>query len=296
MKDVEASTYLSVNVKDDPMAACMDLHPLERWYVEHGRHDLPWRHTQDPWHILVSEVMLHQTQVHRVLGYWELFISRWPTPQAFADAPLPDILRSWKGLGYPRRARNLQASASTIARTGWPEDEQGLLALPGVGTYTARAMRIIAWNDPDCLLPRDVNITRIFQRLSGSTSLVEPVGWQGTRRDLVYALFDLGSLICRARTPLCQHCPVQAACYASTRENSFQDKPTHRQAPFHGSFRELRSAVLQICIAEPSISKDTLKYLCSPLLGRVPEQDELDRALHSLVTDGLLDMMEEEAT
>ena len=108
---------------------------LARWYVAGGRHDLPWRHTRDPWAVLVSEVMLQQTQVSRALPRWGPFMQRWPTPHSLAAAPLVDLLRAWQGLGYPRRALDLQRSAALISAAGWPRDERALRALPGVGEY-----------------------------------------------------------------------------------------------------------------------------------------------------------------
>src|SRR5580700_3125367 len=111
---------------------------LARWYEVHGRHDLPWRATADPWAILVSEVMLQQTQVARVSGRWESFLARWPTPGTCAAVPLADVLREWQGLGYPRRARALHDTARLVSAAGWPDTESGLRSLPGVGAYTAR--------------------------------------------------------------------------------------------------------------------------------------------------------------
>ena len=108
--------------------------------------DLPWRRTRDPWAILVSEVMLQQTQVQRVIPRWQSFLSRFPTTAACAGAPLANVLCEWQGLGYPRRARNLHATAREVERRGgFPRDLDGLLALPGVGSYTARALLAFAY-------------------------------------------------------------------------------------------------------------------------------------------------------
>lgn len=268
----------------------MDALPLAAWYRAHGRHDLPWRHTMDPWHILVSEFMLHQTQVSRVIEYWTPFVTQWPTPKTFAEAPLPDILRAWKGLGYPRRARNLQDAATHIWQQGWPENESGLLALPGIGTYTARAMRILAWNDGACQLPLDVNIARVFWRLTATAGEVETTGWSMSRRELVYALFDLGSLICRARTPLCPQCPLSSSCTAFGTGMDSAPLLRKRQAPYRGSFRELRSAVLALCLADSTLSIAALEKRSVHILGRAPERNEIERALRSLAADGLLQM------
>src|SRR5580692_3838372 len=136
---------------------------LARWYEGHGRHDLPWRATADPWAILVSEVMLQQTQVARVAGRWESFLARWPTPEACAAAPLPAVLREWQGLGYPRRARALHEVATAVAAGGWPDTEAGLRSLPGVGAYTARALLVLAFG-ASTIPPQDVNIARVTAR------------------------------------------------------------------------------------------------------------------------------------
>src|SRR5438445_11742976 len=106
---------------------------LATWYASYGRHRLPWRQTRDPWPVLVSEVMLQQTPVGRVLPRWGPFVERWPDAGTLAAASLGDVLRAWQGLGYPRRARDLRRCAGIIAANGWPPHEAGLLALPGVG-------------------------------------------------------------------------------------------------------------------------------------------------------------------
>src|SRR4051812_11590849 len=134
--------------------------PLEAWYAEHGRHDLPWRSTRDPWAVLVSEVMLQQTQVARVLVAWSPFMDRFPTPAAMAAAPLGEVIGAWDRLGYPRRARRLWEAAAVIAADGWPDD---LATLPGVGRYTAAAIRAQA-DDRD--VPAvEVNVRRVVQRV-----------------------------------------------------------------------------------------------------------------------------------
>src|SRR3954452_11737925 len=157
---------------------------LLAWYRQHGR-DLPWRHTRDPYAILVSEVMLQQTQVERVLPRSTTWLGRWPTPAALAAPPLGDVIREWQGLGYNRRAVSLHRAAQHVAAHGWPDD---LTILPGVGRYTADALRTSASGED--VLPVDVNTGRVQERTS------EP--FDGA---CAQALFDLGATICLARIP-----------------------------------------------------------------------------------------------
>jgi A/G-specific adenine glycosylase len=235
---------------------------LARWYELHGRHDLPWRATSDPWAILVSEVMLQQTQVARVAGRWESFMAGWPTPEACAAAPLAAVLREWQGLGYPRRARGLHDTARVVAAGGWPDTEAGLRTLPGVGAYTARALRVLAFGDAT-IPPQDVNITRVTARAAlgrephdiRQASIEEQLAAGRPRslspRDFTYSLFDAGALHCRAR-PLCHGCPLTARCASRSRlaaEPPARGRPSPR---YHGSTRELRGAVLRAMLADPA--------------------------------------------
>ena len=134
---------------------------LRSWFAENGR-DLPWRHTRDPYAILVSEVMLQQTQVSRVVPRWKEWLERWPTVEALAAASPADVIRAWQGLGYNRRGLNLWRAACVVAERGWPDD---LTELPGVGPYTAAAVGNFAFGRP--VLPVDVNIGRVLERTGG---------------------------------------------------------------------------------------------------------------------------------
>ncbi|MCW2967998.1 MAG: A/G-specific adenine glycosylase, partial [Solirubrobacteraceae bacterium] len=162
------------------------------WYARSGR-DLPWRHTRDPYAVLVSEVMLQQTQVARVIERWERWLERWPTPAALAQAPVADVLREWVGLGYNRRALRLREACAVVAAHGWPDD---LVELPGVGPYTAAAVRAFAFDEP--VVPVDTNVTRVFARAGAMSGPPE----------LGHALMDLGATICTARRPRCDACPL----------------------------------------------------------------------------------------
>ena len=131
---------------------------LLAWFREHGR-DLPWRHTRDPYAILVSEVMAQQTQLERVLPRWERWMERWPTVESLAAAPAADVIREWQGLGYNRRALAIHEAARQVAAHGWPDD---LTELPGVGRYTADAVACFAFERD--VLPVDVNVRRVSER------------------------------------------------------------------------------------------------------------------------------------
>jgi A/G-specific adenine glycosylase len=235
---------------------------LARWYAESGRHDLPWRATDDPWAILVSEVMLQQTQVARVARRWESFMTRWPDPESCATAPLDDVLREWQGLGYPRRARALHDTAIAVSARGWPATEAGLRALPGVGSYTARALRVLAFGAAD-IPPQDVNIARVTARAAlgkepgdiRTIALEAPLAAARPRalssRDFTYALFDVGALHCHAR-PLCDGCPLAGECASRSRLAVGPAPARHPSIRFKGSTRELRGAVLRTMLATPA--------------------------------------------
>lgn len=203
---------------------------LLAWYGHNSR-DLPWRRTTDPYAILVSEVMLQQTQVDRVVPRYLAWLERWPTPEALAAASPADVIREWQGLGYNRRALALHRAAQAIAAGGWPDD---LTELPGVGPYTAAAIRRFALGED--VLPRDVNVERVERRTGhrfGSTA--------------AQALMDLGATICLARVPRCARCPLAERCPS----RGTRDEPARKQGRFEGSFRQRRAAALRAVASEP---------------------------------------------
>jgi A/G-specific adenine glycosylase len=224
---------------------------LMAWFSHNGR-DLPWRKTRDPYAILVSEVMLQQTQVERVIPRWNAWLERWPTPAALAAASPADAIREWQGLGYNRRAVSLHRAAQVVAEVGWPDD---LTSLPGVGPYTAAAIRNQAHGEP--VLPVDTNVARIQERTGHAFG---PASLQ--------ALFDLGATVCLARVPRCEVCPLEDRCPARGRRYD----PLRKQSRFEGSFRQRRAALLRLVAAA-----------AQPL-------DTLDReAVDSLLRDGLVE-------
>lgn len=223
---------------------------LLAWFAEHGR-DLPWRRTQDPYAILVSEVMLQQTQVERVIPRYLAWLERWPTVAELAAAQAADVIRDWQGLGYNRRGLNLHRAAQKIAAEGWPED---LRELPGVGPYTAAAVGNFALGRD--VLPVDTNVSRIQERTGHRFS---PAAGQ--------ALMDLGATVCLARVPRCGICPLAPACPSRGRRY----EPVRKQSRFEGSFRQRRAQTLRLVVgSERALS-------------------ELDReAVQSLAQDGLV--------
>jgi len=197
---------------------------LLAWFASHRR-ELPWRETRDPYAILVSEVMLQQTQVSRVLPRYIRWLERWPTASDLAAVSTAEVIVEWQGLGYNRRAVNLQRAARAVAERGWPED---LTELPGIGPYTAAAVGNFAFGRD--VLPIDTNIRRVRERTG-----------ENFDSSCAQALFDLGATVCLGRVPRCEACPLASACPSRGRRY----EPARRQSAFEGSFRQRRSRALQ---------------------------------------------------
>jgi len=200
------------------------------WFATNGR-DLPWRGTRDPYAILISEVMLQQTQASRVVPRYVAWLERWPSLDALAAAPTAEVIRAWQGLGYNRRALSLQRAARHVAVHGWPED---LTELPGVGRYTADAVACFALGRP--VLPVDVNVRRVQERTGVAFD-----------HSCAQALMDLGATICIARVPRCGECPLAGAC--PSRGRRFE--PLRKQGLFEGSFRQRRAQALRLIAEGP---------------------------------------------
>jgi A/G-specific adenine glycosylase len=229
------------------------------WGRRHRR-DLPWRATRDPWHVLIAEVMLQQTQVDRVVPRWTEFCSRWPTPAAFAAASSAEVLVAWQGMGYPRRVLNLQRAAQQVVELHGGElpcDLASLLALPGVGSYTARAVLAFAFEIDAAVV--DTNVGRVLarragERLASSAAQCTADEWLPAGRSWAWnqTLLDLGAVVCRPQ-PDCAACPVMSGCAwkGGRRGSGTADDPaagsagvSRRQARFEGSLRQARGAVL----------------------------------------------------
>jgi A/G-specific adenine glycosylase len=217
---------------------------LLEWFAEHGR-ELPWRHTRDPYQIMVSEIMLQQTQVDRVIPKYHAFLGLFPSLAALAAAPTADVIRAWTGLGYNRRAVNMQRAARAVleAHAGqFPRDMAKLLKLPGIGPYTAGAIACFAFEQDVAFI--DTNIRRVVQRLFVGPEETSPAGeaqllaiahvavppgqgWAWNQ-----AIMELGALICTAAAPACWRCPVRAHCRAyADRRAADEQLFTHASVP-----------------------------------------------------------------
>lgn len=261
------------------MAEHPDADAILAWYAA-VRRDLPWRRTRDPYRILVSEVMLQQTQVARVVPYYEAWLERFPDAAALADAPAADVLRLWSGLGYNRRALALQAACAAVARDGWPEDVEGLMALPGVGPYTAAAVASFAFDVQAAAV--DTNVRRVIERLDRCAlrpaelaQRAQAIVPDGRAADWNQAMMELGATVCAARTPACEACPA-ASCRSRGRPHV---APTALRAAarvrFEDTDRFVRGRVVAALVAGAALPG-----------GFEPER--LARALDGLERDGLV--------
>jgi A/G-specific adenine glycosylase len=268
------------------------------WYRRAAR-NLPWRDpAATPWAVLVSEIMLQQTPVVRVLPAYEQWMSRWPTPAALAAAAPGDAVRAWDRLGYPRRALRLHAAATTIvARHGGevPADHADLRALPGIGDYTAAAVAAFAFRQRHAVL--DTNVRRVLAR--AVSGVAEPtsaptVAERRVANELLpddgeraatfsVALMELGALICRARSPQCDRCPVAERCAWRLAGYPPSALPPRRGQRYEGTDRQARGAVLAVLRAQPGPAH------IGQLRTAWPDVVQLDRALDGLVADGLVE-------
>jgi A/G-specific adenine glycosylase len=254
--------------------------------------DLPWRRTRNPWHVLVSEVMLQQTSVARVLPKFEAFINEFPTPHDLASAPLGDALRLWSGLGYPRRCRNLREAARVLHEEfngEFPESVDVLLTLPGVGQYTSRAVLAFAFEHDVAVV--DTNVSRVLSRLEGralkakelqvlADSLVpQGLGWEWNQ-----VMMDFGARHCTARQPQCAQCPLRQLCVWKGEgvdpapASAGASKP---QGRFEGSDRQARGRAMR-AVAD---GVTTLAALAKTM---GVEEDRARSLVSALVDEGLL--------
>lgn len=272
--------------------------------------DLPWRRTRDPWAVLVSEVMLQQTQVARVVQRWPAFLAVFPTAEATALADAAAVVRAWEGLGYNRRAVALHAAAVAVVERhdgALPTERSALEALPGVGPYTARAVQAFAFEADVGVV--DVNVARVLSRAVAGRSLgaaeaqqladrlvPDGAGWTWNQ-----AMLDLGATVCSRRSPRCDACPLRPAC-VWRRAGDPTDDPAaggahagRPQGRFEGSDRQLRGRIVRILRDGPVADDRIAEAVAGP--GRAtqdpardPESDpaRLQRLLRDLTADGLV--------
>ena len=274
---------------------------LVDWYDTAAR-DLPWRRPGvDPWAVLVSEVMLQQTPVARVEPVWADWMDRWPTPAALAAASPAEVIRAWGKLGYPRRALRLRETAvALVARHDGavPADVAALEALPGVGTYTARAVACFGHGQPQPVV--DTNVRRVVARLVhgraeagtarasdlADVAALAPAGRDRACRFSVAAM-ELGALVCVARTPRCPVCPVRERCAWRLAGCPAADGPPRRVQRFAGTDRQVRGRLLDVLRAAPG------PVAASLLDDAWDDAAQRARCLDSLLTDGLVEQTDD---
>jgi A/G-specific adenine glycosylase len=254
---------------------------LLRWYGERGR-DLPWRGTRDPYRVLVSEVMLQQTQAARVVPYYERFLAAFPDERALAAASPAAVLAAWSGLGYNRRALALQRAAQVVVDDGWPREAAGLRRLPGVGPYTAAAVAAFAFDAQVAAV--DTNARRVIERVDRRRRSPAALGRRaaallppGRAAAFNHAIMDLGAMVCTARVPRCAACPLAATCRSRGRVRApSRSRRAARRVRFEDTERYVRGRVLAALVQGTS--------------PRVPgiAEARLRRALEGLERDGLI--------
>ena len=262
---------------------------LLTWYAADHR-DFPWRRTTDPYAVLVSEVMLQQTQAWRVAERFPDFMARFPTADALAAASEAEVLAAWSGLGYNRRALALRRAAAAVSVHGWPREVAALERLPGIGPYTARAVASLAFGVPVGVV--DTNVRRWLVRrfgLSGAASprelqpLADALAAAGHRADAApwtHATMEFGAAICTPRSPRCEACPVADGCPSRGVATSV---PVPRQATFAGSDRARRGALLRALTETPTHALTLAagrRMLPEPAFARIVAALERDRLLH----------------
>jgi A/G-specific adenine glycosylase len=271
---------------------------LRRWFLRYQR-QLPWRTRQDEYRVFVSEIMLQQTQVSRVVPIFEQFLKRFPTFVSLAHAPQRDVISAWKGLGYNRRALALQRSAKIVLREHGghlPSDETTLRQLPGVGAYTAQAIRAFVFNEP--VIALDTNAERILARYFHNSDVlarqkVQPLLKRlaslgmGRRVDAA-SLMDFGALVCTARTPRCSECPLRASCRSARRflSGNVAAKTRRRGIPFRLTDRFLRGRIVDL-LREKKYKKS---QMLQTLRGLRPDlqSETFHRLLGDLEREGLI--------
>ena len=265
--------------------------PVLAWYKKNKR-DLPWRNT-DAWGVLVSEIMLQQTPVARVLPVYIEWMKRWPTPAALAAASPAQIITAWGRLGYPRRALRLHECAKVIStqyKGRIPDTQSELRELPGIGDYTSAAIIAFAFDKRSLVL--DINIRRLFARVLDGIEVPTAAPTKSERLDReklipsknphvwAAATMELGALICTSKNPKCGQCPLADQCIWRSLDYPLSDQPKRTQS-WHGTDRQCRGVIVQALRENPSLAKKELMQLWD-----VPSQ--VEKAILTLLEDGLV--------
>ncbi|MDY6766316.1 MAG: A/G-specific adenine glycosylase [Candidatus Nanohaloarchaea archaeon] len=274
----------------------MDVEQLQAelltWYRE-NRRELPWRETDDPYEVLVAEIMLQQTQVARVVPKWEAFLDRFPTVEDLADAPLREVLQLWDGLGYNNRAKYLKQAAEQVVEEfdgEFPRDPDQLETLQGVGEYTANAVASFAFNNGGPVF--DTNVRRLLYRFHGAATdaelkaVHEQLFPTGESRVWNNAVMELGAEVCVDGTPRCRECPWREDCEAF-RAKTFDTPDVQSQSSFEGSWRQYRAKVLKLLMDGAKPREELSAAL------ELPEEYSINELLAELAAEG---MIEETAT
>ena len=266
--------------------------PITQWFAINKR-ELPWRATT-PWGVMVSEFMLQQTPVARVLPKWIEWMERWPTPAELSKATPAQVITAWGRLGYPRRALRLHESAKIIARdfeNEVPDSEEVLRSLPGIGDYTAAAISAFAFGANTLVM--DVNIRRVLVRVldgkehpTSSPTVRERESRLAIlpRRNAdnwAAATMELGALICTSKNPSCNDCPIISQC--KWRKNGYpQSELVRKSQDWHGTDRKCRGTIVQALRESESLTASAIKKLW-------PDESQVEKALETLLTDNLIE-------
>jgi A/G-specific adenine glycosylase len=266
--------------------------PIVNWFKRNKR-DLPWRDTT-PWGVMISEYMLQQTPVNRVLPKWIEWMERWPTPADLAQATPAQVITAWGRLGYPRRALRLHAAAQIIAEdfnNEVPEDVDVLQTLPGIGQYTAAAIAAFAFDQRTLVM--DVNIRRVLTRVIDGNEHPKPAptSREKARRLALLpeknahiwaaATMELGAMVCTSKNPKCELCPVISAC--NWRKNGYPKSDLIRKSQdWHGTDRKCRGTIVQALRENESLTENAIKKLW-------PDESQIEKALKTLQEDLLIE-------
>ena len=266
--------------------------PIVNWFKKNKR-DLPWRNTT-PWGVMVSEYMLQQTPVNRVLPKWHEWMKRWPTPKDLAKATPAEVITAWGRLGYPRRALRLHGAAQIIAEdfnNQVPTETHILQTLPGIGEYTAAAITAFAFEQQSLVM--DVNIRRLLTRIIDGNEHPKPaptvkekasrLALQPTKNAHIWAAatMELGALVCTSKNPICEKCPVISQC--NWRKNGYPKTDLVRKSQdWHGTDRKCRGTIVQALRENQSLTENAIMKLW-------PDQSQIEKALKTLQADLLIE-------